>query len=141
MANCVIYKKGTDKIIYFLRDCIQEDRHFRGSNGNISGVKTKHFSEFWTEDIPNQDESGNWDKKVSELIPSLTFKGQVISNKEDVNTITKQEIRRRYSLEDELKLQRQREILPSEFKTYYDFVENLRTEGRAFKNKYFGEEK
>ena len=141
MANCVIYIKGSDEITYFIRNCIQEGRTFRGSNGTVTGVKANLFSEFWTEDIPIQDKEGNWNKKVSDLIPALTYKNQVVSNRDDVNTIIKAEIRKQYSLEDELKLQRQRDMLPNEFKEYYDFVEGLRAEGRAFKNKYFMEEK
>ena len=141
MANCVIYIKGSDEIAYFIRDCIQAGRDFQGSNGSVMGVKERLFDTKWTEDIPVQDEKGSWDKKISDLAPALTYKGQVVSNRDDVDTIIKAEIRKRYSLEDELKLQRQRDMLPKEFKEYYDFVENLRAEGRAFKNKYFGEEK
>ena len=146
MANCILYQYGSNEITYFIRNCQKmKGSHPDGWNyiGNvkIQGIKSKHFSEFWTEDIPIQDEKGNWDKKVSDLAPALTYKSQVVSNRGDVDTITKKEIRKQYSLEDELKLQRQRDILPNEFKIYYDFVENLRAEARAFKNKYFMEGK
>ena len=141
MANCAIYIKGSDEIAYFIRDCIQKGRTFQGSNGSITGVKEYLFDTKWTEDVPIQDEKGNWNKKISDLTPALTYKSQVVSNREDVNTITKKEIREQYSLEDELKLQRQRDMLPAEFKVYYGFVECLRAEGRAFKDKYFMEER
>ena len=146
MVNCILYQYDSNEITYFIKGCQKtKGSHSEGwdyiGDVKVLGIKSKHFSELWTEDIPIQDEKGNWDKKVSDLTPALTYKRQVVSNREDVNTITKKEIREQYSLEDELKLQRQRDILLSEFKDYYGFVENLRVEGRTFKNKYFGEEK
>ena len=142
MANCAIYIKGLNEITYFIQDC----RKVKGSHPDgwdyigdvkVLGIKLKHFSELWTEDIPIQDKDDNWDKKVSELAPALTFKGQVVSNRKDVNMVTKNEIRKRYSLEEELKTQRQRETFSKEYEGYYNYIEGLVLEGRMFKDRHY----
>ena len=137
MANCVLYKEGFNEIIYLILNCIKTGNTFIGSNCRMLGIKPKHFSELWTEDIPIQDEEGNWGKKVSELTPALTFKGQVVSNRKDVNMVTKNEIRKRYSLEEELKTQRQRETFSKEYEGYYNYIEGLVLEGRTFKDRHY----
>ena len=44
------------------------------------------------------------------------------------NTEIQKRIRVKYSLEDELAVQRKRDTEPEEFKAYYDYVEQCKTE-------------
>jgi len=151
--NLALYRKGEDRILFFIIQAIVKEGMVVGENFKLKSNRLDELEFKWTLDIARfefVEESlsegktvfkKRWLTKISELTPALTYKDQVVSNREDINTITKAEIRKQYSLEDELKLQRQRDILPIEFKTYSDFVEGLRAEGRAFKDKYFAEEK
>jgi len=151
MANCAIYIKGSDEITYFIRDCIQDGRNFRGANGqSVTGVKEYLFDVKWTDDIadPNMilkeitpcrfvSVQDGWKTPVSALSDSLRYMDQVVSNREDVDTVTKAKIRERYSREDELKLHRLRDVMIDEWKEYAQYVEELRLQGKAFRDKYF----
>lgn len=142
MAHCAIYPKGSDTITYFVKDCIQEGRNFTGSNMKLTGVKEYLFDTFWTEDIANpvyneKKELTGYDKKVSELSQALRYEGFVVSTRQDVNRVIKTQIRAKYSLEDEIKLNRRRD---QEWKDYSDFVEQIVSTGRTFKDRYFPQE-
>jgi len=70
--NCIIYQHGSNKIKYFLEDCINKDRDFIGLNCKLYGVKPIHWAVKWTNDIVNpiNDEDGkqiSWDKTVDQV--------------------------------------------------------------------------
>lgn len=51
--NCIIYNPTTNRIRYFLLDCVQSGRNFTGSNGNITlGKRNTAIGIKWTNDIP-----------------------------------------------------------------------------------------
>ena len=68
MANVAIYEKGSDTIQYFIRDCVQHGRSFRGSNGSVTGIKEHIWDIIWTDDIATST-NDVWDKKPSDLTP------------------------------------------------------------------------
>ena len=139
MANCAIYIKGSDAITYFLRDCIQSGRNFRGSNGSVTGVKEHLFDTKWTDDIvePILDKDGNqigWNKAIPDLSAAKLYQGRVVSTPDDVNAVTRELIAERYPLSDENKLMR---LKLSGDDTGWDeyqlFVTNIVNQGRDFK--------
>jgi hypothetical protein len=71
--HVVIYEKGTNKIKYFIKDCIRRGKHFVGSNIKVN-INLNHFDVIWTDDtvnpIVNNNEIVGWDKDVSDLTPS-----------------------------------------------------------------------
>ena len=74
MANCIIYKKNSNTISYFIKDCTRDNNNYLGSNKKIFGIKPKHFDIKWTnEDIDpifDKIEKNNivgWKKKISEI--------------------------------------------------------------------------
>jgi phenolic acid decarboxylase len=149
MAHCVIYIKSSDEIRYFIRDCIQTGRDFRGSNASVTGVKEHLFDVKWTDDdvevvkVEEKAVEGNVDsrtpkfsKKVSELKDSLRYQNKVVSNNADVNTVTKGFVRDLYSIEDEIKLIREKLSgvgNEDEWKAYQEAVVGLVNAGRKFK--------
>ena len=143
MANCAIYQKGSDQITYFIRDCIQAGRDFRGSNGSVTGVKEHLFDTKWTEDmaehIPSPDSSKVlFDRKVSELTEALRYEGHVVSTAEDVNAVTRALIAERYPDSDEKKIHRLK-LAGDEtgWKDYQEYVDGLVQKGRKFKEEHF----
>ena len=145
MANCAIYIKGSDSITYFLRDCIQSGRDFRGSNGSVTGIKEHLFSTKWTDDIAEPIISDGrqigWNKLISDLSEALLYQSHVVSTPDDVNTVTRQLIASKYSLSDENKLMRLK--LSGDdtgWKEYQAFVDSLVKQGREFKSKHFKED-
>lgn len=64
--NAVIHKIGSDEIKYFVQDCVKEGNNFFGSNIKLIGIKPRHWSVVWTEDVVEPIGDG-WNKKVSEL--------------------------------------------------------------------------
>jgi len=141
MANCAIHEKGSDSITYFLRDCIQSGRDFRGSNGSVTGVKEHLFDTKWTDDIadPIIDKDGNqigWNKSIPDLSAAKLYQGRVVSTPEDVNAVTRQLIAEKYSLSDENKLMRLK--LSGDdtgWNEYQSYVESIVNQGREFKAK------
>ena len=52
-------------------------------------------------------------------------------------------IREKYSIDEELAIQRQRDTKPDEFKEYFDYIENIKTQVKSFileRETYFDEE-
>ncbi len=139
MAHCAIYEKGSDKITYFIRDCVQTGRDFRGSNGSVTGAKAHLFAEKWTEDVaePVLDKDGRqtgWDRKVSDLSEALRYQGRVVSTQADVNAVTRALIAEKYSASDEIKILRLKLAGDDTgWKDYQAYVDSLVKQGRAFK--------
>jgi hypothetical protein len=73
MANCAIFIKGSNQISSFIRDCVQEENDFLGSNCKLAGVKPQLFDYLWTDDTVTEivDENGSitYDKTVDQLTP------------------------------------------------------------------------
>lgn len=143
MANCAIYIKGSDEIIYFLRDCTQDGRNFKGSSGSVTGVKEHLFDAKWTEDVANPifDEDGKqtgYDKSISDIPESLRYQGIVVSTKADVDAVTRSLIAERYPASEEAKIIRMKlsgdETGWNEYRAY---VDGLVQQGRACKEKHF----
>jgi hypothetical protein len=156
MAHCAIYVKGSDEIRYFIRDCVQIGRDFKGSNGSVTGVKERLFDVVWTDDdvsvalAEEKAVEGNVDRKshqkeilftrkVSELTPARVYQGKVVSSRDDVNAVTRNLIAKIYSPTDEIKILR--EFIATgkddELKAYQSAVEGLVKAGREFKEKEF----
>lgn len=75
--NCIIYKKNSDEIHYFIRDCIKDGNNYIGTNRKVYGIKSQHFDIKWTDDeidpiiVFDEEEKKNkivgWKKNVSEV--------------------------------------------------------------------------
>ena len=142
MANCAIYQKGSDKITYFVKDCIQSGRDFKGSSMSLTGVKEYLFDTKWTEDIAHaiindKGEITGYDKNVHELTEAKRYHGIVVSSRKDVDAITVKRIREKYTIDDEFRLNRKNNS--TEWNEYDTYVEALVIEGKQFKDKYFPE--
>lgn len=141
MANCAIYIKGSDEIRYFIKDCVQTGRNFKGSNSSVSGVKEYLFDVKWTEDLaePVFDAEGQrtgFNGKVSVLSEAKRYQGKVVSTKEDVNAVTRELIASKYPAHEEIKILRQKIAGNEEgWVEYKNYVEALITAGKAFKEK------
>lgn len=147
MAHCAIYVKGTDEIRYFIWDCVQDGRNFKGSNGSVTGVKEHLFGVKWTEDdvevVQDKEKAvaGNvesrtpkFSKKVAELSEAKRYRGIVVSTKDDVDKVTRDAIAEKYPPHEESKVVRMKlsgdDVL---WKEYQNFVSTLVEEGRKFK--------
>lgn len=86
--NAVIYRKGSNEISHFVKDCVRKGNLFIGSNKKV-GVSPRSFDVVWTEDevssvvtntILSEDgillvpEQVSWDKtkKVSDITPATS---------------------------------------------------------------------
>jgi len=146
MAHCAIYEKGSDKITYFIQDCVQSGRDYRGSNGSVTGVKEDVFDVLWTETIatPILDETGRitgYDLTVPELAAALRYEGRVVSSRADVNAVTRALIAVRYPASEETKILRLK-LAGDEtgWAEYQSYVDGLVQQGRAFKDAHFPEQ-
>lgn len=139
MANCIIYQKDTDEVVHFIKNCTQNGRDFIGDNLKLIGVKLTLFDVKWTEEDILDQKSNNI-KKVSEFSDALRYEGIVVSNRDDVNRVIRQQISSKYSIEDELKILRKGNS-SSEFKEYNEYIEELLNKGNSFKDQYFPKEK
>jgi hypothetical protein len=83
MANCAIFIKGSNQISSFIRDCVQEENDFLGSNCKLTGVKPHLFDYLWTNDDVSEtnDEDGTviYDKTIDQLSPLSTDNQNSIS--------------------------------------------------------------
>lgn len=144
MAHAAIFEKGTINIVYFIKDCVQSGRDFIGSNGSVRGVKEHLFDVIWTEDHPEPiiDSAGKqsgFNLTVNQLSPAIRYNGRVVSRSEDVDVVTRTMIRERYSIEDEIKIIRQKLAGDDTAWTeYQDYVDGLVKDGKEFKEKNFG---
>jgi len=128
MANCAIFEKGSDRITYFIRDCIQSGRDFRGSNMSVTGVKEHLFDTLWTDDDGEQGGS------VKALTEAKRYQGRVVSNEDDVDRVTRELIREKYPVEEEMKVLRLK--LSGDdtgWEDYREFAEQIVGDGRAVK--------
>ena len=136
MANCAIYKKGSDEITFFIRDCVQTGRNFKGSKGGAYGVKEHLFDTKWTEDIAKPGDS------VKALREALRYEGQVVSTPEDVNRVTRNLIAEKYPDSDEKKILRMKLAGDNTlWDEYQNYVDGLVSKGRKFKKKHFEKKK
>jgi len=46
--NAILYQKGSNEIVYFVKDCVKHGNDFIGSNMKLYGCKS--FEVLWTED-------------------------------------------------------------------------------------------
>ena len=135
MANCAIYEKGSDEITYFIRDCVQTGRNFKGAKGGAYGVKEHLFDTKWTDDTAKPGDS------VAALTEALRYNGRVVSNRDDVNTVTQELIAMKYSDSDEKKFLRMGlsgdPIGWKEYWAYQEYIDGLVSAGQKFKEKHF----
>ena len=146
MANVIIYTKNSSNIKYFIQDCVKVGSSYVGSNKKLHSINHDIFSVLWTEDttsplIVNKITGSPkiWNKKVSEIEPAREFNSVVVSNREDVNSVTKNRIKEKYSIEEEIKLQREKllGIESDEWGSYISYVASVVNEGRKFKDEHF----
>jgi hypothetical protein len=75
MANIIIHKKDSEKIVHFIEDCIKKGNSFFGVNKKIIGLNPNIWEYTWVDDTANpilgiDNEIIGWDKNVSDLTPS-----------------------------------------------------------------------
>ena len=144
MAHAAIFEKGTINIVYFIKDCIQTGRDFRGSNGSVTGVKEHLFDVIWTEDhtepiVDSTGKQSGFNLTVEQLSPALRYNGHVVSSKKDIDEVTKAMISEKYTIHDEIKIIRQKLAGDdSAWTEYQEYVDGLVKDGKAFKEKNFG---
>lgn len=136
--NCAIYKKGSDVITHFVRDCKRVGRDFIGSNKKVVGIKEAVWDyKFTLDDTEEWSIDGGkakYHKKVSELKPAPVFMGEPVGTEEDVDEVIRKAIRERYSAEEEYKIIRKRLAgLSGDFDGYNEWVENLVDSAKQFK--------
>ena len=147
MANAVIYIKNSNKISHFIENCTRMGNKYIGTNKKVS-INHRVFDVKWTEDttystefpiIDNKVRLPEWDKKVSDMAPAKEFNNTVVSNREDVNNVTKNRIKEKYSIEEEIKLQREKllGIESDEWGSYISYVASVVNKGREFKYEHF----
>ena len=140
MANCAISIKGSDIITHFITDCIQSNRDFKGSNISLYGLKDRLFDVTWTTTIPTPifDSVGNiigYNKKVSDLVRANEHNGIVVDDYEGVDRVTKDKIKKKYTIEDEIKILRLKLTGDSKlFDEYNKFVNDTVNEAKLFKS-------
>lgn len=136
--NLAIIKKNSNEIGYFILDCIKvSDKEYIGSNVKL-GIKPTHWKFVWTNDMLAYDENKKeWSKKADEIIPVPIFMGQHAGSKADINKIIVDEIRKKYTIDDEMQMARIKESNPDEWAKYNEYVESIITSGKQFKDLYF----
>jgi hypothetical protein len=120
-----IYKKDTDTLVYTVKDCIKTGNSYFGSNMKLTGLKKKHWDFVWM---------------VDSETPALIFMGTYVGSKEDVNNVTKKEIKKQYSIEDEIKILREHIFKGNLSNEYNDFVKGILDKGKTCKNHFKGEQ-
>lgn len=132
--NLAVFKKGSNEIKYFIMDCIQTGNDYTGANIKLAGLKSKHWDFMWTNDIAIRGKDKKWSKSKLDLIPTPVFFNKSVGDIEDVNNVVKAEIKKKYSIEEEIKILRLKLAgLDDEFPDYFDYVEDLRSQGKIFK--------
>lgn len=132
MAHAIIYKIGSDNIFQFVENCVQDGSNFIGSKRKILGVKLDIFSVKWTNEDREQKQ------KVSQFAEARRFNSKVVSTREDVNEVTQERIKEKYSLEDELKILRLKlSGDTADWSIYITDIEILIEEGKQFKDENF----
>lgn len=93
MSNLSICIKGSNKILYFIKDCIKNNNNFIGSNIKLLGVKVDQFDFIWTDDNINIIEDNNsnfvdYDKTSNQLVPiSENLSIDKITHKEYIESL------------------------------------------------------
>ena len=82
--NAIIFVTKTKRIFKFIKDCVQKDNNFKGSNCKIAGVNLKVFSVKWTDEELVENEDGTYDKISVEVISN--------NNNRKINKPTMQEV-------------------------------------------------
>ena len=138
MANAILYITKSGRITHFIENCKVVGKNFFGSNCKLSGVSPHKFSVLWTEEVI-ECKDGVWNKELSDITSSKEFNSVVVSNREDVNNVTKNRIKEKYSIEEEIKLQREKllGIESDEWGSYISYVSSVVNKGREFKDEHF----
>ena len=155
--NVAIYGKKSDKIGRFFRNATGEvlpngQVKIKTDRGSSVTVKTSYFGLVWTlENLePTEfDENGipSCFGKVSDIKPAPEIDGVFVGSAKDVNKLSVKKIREKYSLDDELKLQRlaidkllkAAKIKPNGWAEYNADVEKIIATGETCKKAHFKE--
>ena len=155
--NVAIYSKKGNTIGRFLRNATGEvlpngQVKITTNKGSRNTVKTSHFGIIWTlENLePTEfDENGSpsYFGKVSDIKPAPEIDGVFVGGTKDVNKLSVKKIREKYSLDDELKLQRlaidkllkAAKIKPNGWAEYNADVEKIIATGETCKKAHFKE--
>ena len=119
---------------------LKKEMTFKVKEG--TSVLTKYFLE--TERIPLEETRTVYVKRGEDpIVYKLeTLKG-ISYSALSYEIIVKMLIREKYSIDEELAIQRQRDTKPNEFKEYFDYIENIKTQVKDFileRETYFDEE-
>lgn len=150
--NLAIFKKGSNKVDLFILDCIQTGNNFAGSNIKAHGLKDRHYDFVWTNDMvepitEKQDEKQQgivqkmtYAKGRKDITPAPVYNGKSVGSRKDVNKIVVEQIRKKYSTNDELKILRLKSSGASDFGAYTSYVNQVVSEAKEFKDIHFKEE-
>jgi len=139
MANLILYKKGTDTIYYFLKDCKQKNNIFKGLDKKVT-VNLDKFNLKWTTETidPSKSSLGakdKYDKLVSQVASLVTFEGEVVDTIEEVEDFALKKIRSRYSEVEEFKILRGKinsTVSATIWDTYNTFTNNILTKAKNY---------
>jgi len=136
MPNCIIHRDGN--IIHFINDCIvserpnQKNKDYFGSNKKLHSFKAEGCKFKWVK----SDEVFDPSKSIDDYT-EVSYIGFIpVCSEEEVNSAIKATIKTTYSLEDEIKILRQKisgTLLDKEWEEYNTFVESLISEGKEIK--------
>ena len=119
---------------------LKKEMTFKVKEG--TSVLTKYFLE--TERIPLEETRTVYVKRGEDpIVYELeTLKG-ISYSALSYEIIVKMLIREKYSIDEELAIQRQRDTKPDEFKEYFDYIENIKKQVKDFileRETYFDKE-
>jgi hypothetical protein len=143
MLKAIFYSRKNNSIIYVINNCLYSNGNYIGDNTSITEPKLNIFGIKWTEDIiePVLDKDGNqigWSKTLDEITDAKTYNYSVVSTREDVNKVVTQQIRNRYSLEDELKIHRMKLLGDeTEWNEYQQYISTILADAKKYKDENF----
>jgi hypothetical protein len=115
--------KDTGNEEYFIKNCKQTGLNdYEGDNIKLRGMKPRHWDFVW---MLNE-------KDIAPL-----YQGIPVGCREDVNNITQNRISEKYSIQDEMKINRMKDSDFAQWEEYNNFVNQIVLEGKQFKDANF----
>lgn len=133
MANLIIYRIGQDTIVDYIENCKRIGSSFFGTNKKIIQLNLEKFGIKWTYSIVN-----DLSTPVSEVKEAESFGGEFVGTKEEVKAAKEAELRKVYSVQDEIKILRDKisgDLSVTDWNNYINFVRELDSQASAFINK------
>ena len=112
--------------------------YWKNKNGNLRQIESNDnpslYAETLAKSVDQKDEQGNiiqkatWQEITEQEYLELTKEPEPL--KPTYEQIVQQKIRARYSIDEELAIQRQRDTKPDEFQEYNNYCEQCKAEAR-----------